>query len=285
VNYYERHLGDYARDTAHLSMVEHGAYTLLLDRYYATEKGIPADQVHRLARARSVDEREAVDVVLGEFFKLVDGLWVHNRVEEEIEKAAVRIGAARENGRKGGRPKKEETQQKPNGFSSGYENVTQQEPSEKLTKLHTPDTIKSEREMPASTPAGDAGRALRSAGCSTLNLTNPDFLAALGEGVTPDEFGAAANEAGDRGISPGARFTYAVKVARSNHAKVASPIEPNSRAGPTAAAPQSRTQLASQNIWDTVNAITQRNSELDSSGNRLGPGQAPVAQLGRTSGS
>ena len=44
VNYYERHLGDYARDTAHLTMVEHGAYTLLLDRYYATESPIPADQ-------------------------------------------------------------------------------------------------------------------------------------------------------------------------------------------------------------------------------------------------
>jgi uncharacterized protein YdaU (DUF1376 family) len=140
VNYYERHLGDYARDTAHLSMVEHGAYTLLLDRYYATEEGIPADQAHRLARARSADERDAVDVVLGEFFKLVDGLWIHNRVEEEIEKAAVRISAARENGRKGGRPRKEETQQKPNGFSLGYENVTQTKPSEKLTKLQTPDT-------------------------------------------------------------------------------------------------------------------------------------------------
>ncbi len=25
MNYYERHLGDYAKDTAHLSMLEHGA--------------------------------------------------------------------------------------------------------------------------------------------------------------------------------------------------------------------------------------------------------------------
>ncbi len=30
MNYYERHLGDYAKDTAHLTMIEHGAYTLLL---------------------------------------------------------------------------------------------------------------------------------------------------------------------------------------------------------------------------------------------------------------
>ena len=44
MNYYERHLGDYARDTGHLSMLEHGAYTLLMDRSSASEQGIPADQ-------------------------------------------------------------------------------------------------------------------------------------------------------------------------------------------------------------------------------------------------
>ena len=44
MNYYERHLGDYAKDAGHLSMLEHGAYSLLLDRYYTTEQPIPADQ-------------------------------------------------------------------------------------------------------------------------------------------------------------------------------------------------------------------------------------------------
>jgi uncharacterized protein YdaU (DUF1376 family) len=53
MNYYERHLGDYAKDTGHLSLLEHGVYTLLLDRYYATESGIPEDQGHRIARAVS----------------------------------------------------------------------------------------------------------------------------------------------------------------------------------------------------------------------------------------
>lgn len=145
MNYYERHLGDYARDTAHLSMLEHGAYTLLLDRYYATEQGLPADQVHRLARARTREERSAVDSVLSEFFTLSNGLWVKNRVQEEIDKANKSIEAARVNGKKGGRPKKpngfsQETQEKPNGFPLGSENETQQEPSEKLTRHQTPDT-------------------------------------------------------------------------------------------------------------------------------------------------
>lgn len=140
MNYYERHLGDYARDTAHLSLLEHGVYTILLDRYYVTESGIPADQAYRLARARSDDERTAVDVVLAEFFTLIDGVWVNERTEEEIAKARNKINAAQQNGKKGGRPARNpvgyenETQEKPSGFSLGYENETQQ-------KAHqTPDT-------------------------------------------------------------------------------------------------------------------------------------------------
>ena len=140
MNYYERHLGDYARDTAHLSMLEHGAYTLLLDRCYTTEQGIPSDQAHRVARARTKDEKHAVDTVLEEFFDLVDGVWVKNRVQEEIIKAYKKIETARTNGKSGGRPKKNpigyenETQQKPNGFPVGSISETQQ-------KAHqTPDT-------------------------------------------------------------------------------------------------------------------------------------------------
>lgn len=84
MNYYQRHLGDYARDTAHLSMIEHGAYTMLLDRYYATEQGIPEDQAYRVARARTREEKSAVSAVLAEFFTLEEGVWVQRRVREEI---------------------------------------------------------------------------------------------------------------------------------------------------------------------------------------------------------
>ena len=84
MNYYERHLGDYARDAGHLTMLEHGAYTLLLDRYYTTEQGIPADQAHRICRARTRDERAAVDAVLQEFFTLTDGVHHQKRVDAEI---------------------------------------------------------------------------------------------------------------------------------------------------------------------------------------------------------
>ncbi len=136
MNYYERHLGDYAKDTAHLTMIEHGAYGLLLDRYYATEHGIPEDQAHRVARARTKEEKQAVDAVLVEFFILVDGIWINGRAEEEMTKAQTKIKAAKENGKRGGRPKtnQKQTQEKPSGLSVGSGNETQ-------SKAHqTPDT-------------------------------------------------------------------------------------------------------------------------------------------------
>lgn len=96
MNYYEHHLGDYAKDTAHLSMLEHGAYRMLLDRYYGTEVGIPESQAHRICRAKSRDEKAAVDAVLEEFFILEDGVWKNNRADSEIKKYADKRPKAEE---------------------------------------------------------------------------------------------------------------------------------------------------------------------------------------------
>lgn len=96
MNYYEKHLGDYARDTGHLSQAEHGAYNLLLDRYYATEQGIPEGIVYPVARATKPAERAVVDRVLAQFFRLKNGRWLHGRVEEEIAKVHAKSQKARD---------------------------------------------------------------------------------------------------------------------------------------------------------------------------------------------
>lgn len=142
MNYYERHLGDYAKDAGHLSMLEHGAYTLLLDRYYTTEKGIPVDQAYRVARAITKPEKAAVDAVLAEFFVCVDGIWIKNKVEEVISDAQARIDAARTNGKTGGRPRKKpranpiETQEKPTGLILGSVNETQKKALQSPISIH-----------------------------------------------------------------------------------------------------------------------------------------------------
>lgn len=87
MNYYKHYLGDYARDTAHLSLLEHGAYRVLLDTYYATERSLPADKasLYRICKAFSAAERKAVDAVAEQFFPLNGDGSRHNvRADEEL---------------------------------------------------------------------------------------------------------------------------------------------------------------------------------------------------------
>lgn len=86
MNYFELHIGDLTEATAHLSMIEDGAYGRLLRKYYATEKPLPADikLVQRLVGARTKEERDAVDTVLKEFFELQDDGWHQSRCDAEI---------------------------------------------------------------------------------------------------------------------------------------------------------------------------------------------------------
>lgn len=106
MNFYSRFPGDYSRDTAHLSLAEHGAYALLLDTYYSTEKPLPddIDSLCRLCRAMTKDERVAVKSVVRQFFPHGDDGLRHNmRADKEISSALKRIETARQNGKSGGR--------------------------------------------------------------------------------------------------------------------------------------------------------------------------------------
>jgi uncharacterized protein YdaU (DUF1376 family) len=86
LNYYEHHLGDYLRDTAHLSMLEDAAYRRLLDAYYIREKALPLDvrECCKLVRATSKQERDAVAYVLREFFRETEDGYRQKRADAEI---------------------------------------------------------------------------------------------------------------------------------------------------------------------------------------------------------
>lgn len=86
MNHYPRHIGDWMRDTAHLSEVEECIYSRMIDQYYSREKALPADKasVCRLVRAASKEARKAVDVLLAEFFSLEADGWHQKRCDLEI---------------------------------------------------------------------------------------------------------------------------------------------------------------------------------------------------------
>ena len=95
MNYVEHHIGDYLKDTVHLSLLEHGVYRRLLDVYYTREGGIPAADAARLIGARTRDERAALDTVLAEFFVLTDGVYSQGRADREIKRFNEKQGKAK----------------------------------------------------------------------------------------------------------------------------------------------------------------------------------------------
>jgi len=103
-SWYPRYTGDYGRDTGHLSMIEHGAYTLLLDHHYSTQKPLPANdkQLLRICSAVATDEQAAVMSVINEFFTMRKGGWVNQRAWAEMSKQLELSKKRQEAGRLGG---------------------------------------------------------------------------------------------------------------------------------------------------------------------------------------
>lgn len=84
MHYYKRNLGDYAKKAGRLSMLQHGAYTLLIDACYDREQFPTADEAIEWTWASTTDEIEAVTFVLRKFFVLRDGVYVQTRIEQEL---------------------------------------------------------------------------------------------------------------------------------------------------------------------------------------------------------
>lgn len=97
MHYYQRNVGDYIRDTAHLSLLEHGIYNRLIDIYYLSEKPLLLD-VGALARqigARSKEERDALELVLADFFAATEQGFAHRRCDKELARIYGKSDAAR----------------------------------------------------------------------------------------------------------------------------------------------------------------------------------------------
>ena len=66
-------------------MLEHGAYTLLMDSCYDREEFPTLERAYAWCWARTKAEKTAVEFVLDRFFKLKDGVYVQQRILDEIE--------------------------------------------------------------------------------------------------------------------------------------------------------------------------------------------------------
>lgn len=154
MNYYKRHLGDYAKNTRTLSTYEHGVYNLVLDLYYTDECPVSTQDAYDVCRAVSEQEMASVDKVLRKFFVPEGEAWRHHRADEEIAKYQEMASKNKANGKRGGRPQTNEQEPKENPV--GSQMASEAEPKQNLS--HKPLAISQEKEK-AITPSASGADA------------------------------------------------------------------------------------------------------------------------------
>jgi uncharacterized protein YdaU (DUF1376 family) len=110
--WYKFWIGDYITHTTHLADAEDLAYRRLLDLYYLSERPIPLD-THAVARKIRLD-LDITETVLDEFFDKCDEGYRHSRCDDEIGRYLHQVENNRQLGKRGGRPKKTESEPKVN---------------------------------------------------------------------------------------------------------------------------------------------------------------------------
>lgn len=263
MKFFKLYIGDYQRDTGHLSVAEHGAFLLMLQHYYATEKPLPTGKaLHRLLRATEKHERDAIDTVSAMFWTETEQGLVNARADDEIGKASHQREVNREIGKRGGRPKKTE---------SVTESDSEQEPNHNPNQ--TPDSRQKQNQerfqtgevLPASPPreepdnrtaAGTVCARLRAeAGMIHTNPHDPRLIAALDAGTPPDLIVSTARE------YPGKPLAYVVQAARGRHQDSLVPIDGGLAHDP--ANSHRRTRTAGLSAPDRVRAaIAERDARL-----------------------
>jgi uncharacterized protein YdaU (DUF1376 family) len=148
VHYYTFNVGDYRKDTGHLTTLEHGIYRQLLDWYYLDETPIPKETqtVIRRLRLGSDSDIQSLQNVLNDFFVLQDDGYHQGHCDVVIAKYHENADKNKVNGKLGGRPKKTqsvilgnptETESKGN-----HQPITiNQEPKKKATGVACPDGV------------------------------------------------------------------------------------------------------------------------------------------------
>jgi uncharacterized protein YdaU (DUF1376 family) len=132
VHYYKFNIPAWGLSTSHLSLEEEAIYFRLVNFYYDSEQPIPLETQSVFRRLRITTHEKAAMQILGEYFTKTKKGYVHDKCEEILNEYAIVVGKNRDNGKKGGRPRKikplEETQTKPTGFSD----ETQGDPKDNL---------------------------------------------------------------------------------------------------------------------------------------------------------
>jgi uncharacterized protein YdaU (DUF1376 family) len=199
MHYYKRNLGDYAKKAGRLTMLQHGAYTLLIDSCYDREVFPTLEQAIEWTWASTEAEVDAVKFVLSRFFNLTkDGQYVQDRILQELLEYHAKadknkeIAIEREAKRK---EFKTERTRNVNESSPNHKPITNNH--EPLTNNHKPST-------------GEVCLAIKENGIIDVNPSNPTLIKLIEAGATVNNFADAAKVCNVK------KFAYLLKVIESD---------------------------------------------------------------------
>lgn len=233
MHYFKRNIGDYAKKAGRLSMLQHGAYTLLIDSCYDRERFPTLDEAIEWTWASTREEEEAVAFVLRRFFTLENGVYIQNRIKEEIaeyhDKAETnrRIAIERETKRRANATIRTPTvNDSPPNHKPRTINQEPLNQENKHTESKTPSPepepetvcVSSPTERITPTNAGLCCKAIIDQGIPTGNPSHPVLLELIKAGATEQEFAHAAREAVGRGNPT---FAYVIGTVRRQREQAA----------------------------------------------------------------
>ena len=97
MHYYSFNVGDYIKDTSHLSLIEDLAYRRLIDLYYTTEAAIDPNIKAIARKIRMSEHEQVIETILGEFFtQNTDGFWENKRCQNDLDLIYKKSQKARE---------------------------------------------------------------------------------------------------------------------------------------------------------------------------------------------
>jgi len=145
MHYYQHNIGDYRKDTSHLSLLEHGIYRQLLDSYYLDEIPLSNDlaKLMRSHSVRTAEEQQSLQNVLTDFFELTEFGYIHKRCEDGIAKFHGKSASARASAMARWSSKHKEVDA--NAIPTQSEGNANHKPitnnHKPITKLHTPEGV------------------------------------------------------------------------------------------------------------------------------------------------
>lgn len=108
--YYPHNIGDFSAATAGLDLESVGIFVRLVDRFMLTEKPIKTQWV---SVGFPKESHEKVFAILDGLFERSEDGWIYPPLAEEVERYRRTVEKNRENGRKGGRPRKDASSETP----------------------------------------------------------------------------------------------------------------------------------------------------------------------------